>query len=112
MTSGDNSDRLTEEIEMWAPGWKSYPLNLAPICDDDLDFYHERLQNDAGRLFRNDRMKLELRIAPNHSNDGLHETQDGSQLHKHSAFEVTQENEFDLAFLVFISDIHHDESRP
>jgi hypothetical protein len=112
MTSGDNGDWLTEEVEMWAPGWKSYPLNLARICDDDLDFYHKRLRNDTARLFRNDRMKLELRVAPNHPNDGLPETQDGSQLHKHPAFEVAQENEFDLAFLVFISDIHRYESRP
>lgn len=42
-----------------------YPLSLASIFpNEDLAYLDRRLQEDAGRLFRDDRLRLELQTFP------------------------------------------------
>ena len=45
---------------------EKYPLNLASMFpNEDLAYLDKRLKEDAGRLFRHDRLRLELQTFPN-----------------------------------------------
>ena len=89
-----SANNLTYESDTLTRGWASYPMNLSSACDEDFDFYHGMLRDNAGRLFRDDRMRLELRVVPNIS------TETGSHHSFQEVVEATSESEFDRAFLV------------
>lgn len=55
--------------------WGNYPLNFVDIfLGEDLQYFHDRLRDDAPRLFSRTELRVEIWSVPMESNDVLRDT--------------------------------------